>query len=408
MCAIERDGVADPSRPYNVAMDTATLVAMATLILLLNGGVLGLVHRGLTLDVQPAAVDWRIGTLLIAGASILFGTVDKLPAGFIFPVANLCVLSGIALYWRSMRRFCNMAAGWGLAAPVVTGVAAVWWFAQVQPSHAARAIVVSSFVAAIAFMCAWTLVRHGRRYAGASRSVLAVVFCLWGAMSLVRVGYFGLSNEVPVNVLQPGQWINVASVLAYGVLPIIGTTAFIVMCIERIRGQWETAAATDELTGLPNRRSITATAHARFNAARRAGLVEAFAVAVIDIDHFKSINDRFGHDVGDAALKHLARVLENTCRGPNMAGRQGGEEFVVLLDVANAAEAAAAAERIRSAIEASPAPLASKPLPMTASIGVSVMTASDADYDSLLKRADQALYKAKQDGRNRVELRKDS
>ena len=89
-------------------MDTATLVAMATLILLLNGGVLGLVHRGLTLDVQPAAVDWRIGTLLIAGASILFGTVDKLPAGFIFPVANLCVSwSGIALYWRSMRRFCK-------------------------------------------------------------------------------------------------------------------------------------------------------------------------------------------------------------------------------------------------------------------------------------------------------------
>ncbi|MBL8513132.1 MAG: GGDEF domain-containing protein [Betaproteobacteria bacterium] len=389
-------------------MDAGTLVVMTTLILLLNGGVLGLVHRGLTSDVQPAAADWRIGTLLIAGASILFGAVEKLPPGLIFPAANLCVLSGVALYWRSLRRFCGMSTGWWLAVPVVAGVAAVWWFAQIHPHHGARVLVVSSIVAAIAFLSAWTLVRHGQRFAGASRNVLTVVFCVWGAISLLRVGYFSLSGNVPVNILQTQHWINLVSILAYGVMPIVGTTAFIVMCVERIRRQWETAAATDELTQLPNRRSIAATANARFNAARRAGLVEAFAVAVIDIDHFKSINDRYGHDVGDVALKHLARVLEHTCRGPNMAGRQGGEEFVVLLDVANATEARAAAERIRRAIEEAPVNLPSAPLPVTASIGVSVMSAADGDFDTLLKRADQALYAAKQGGRNRVELRQET
>ena len=388
-------------------MDAITLVVMTTLILLLNGGVLGLVHRGLTPDVQPAAADWRIGTLLVAGASVLFGTVEALPAGFIFPAANLCVLSGVALYWRSMRRFCGLTGGGWLATPVVVGTAAVWWFSQIHPHHATRVYVVSSIVAAMAFMVAWTLGRHGRRFAGASRNVLMLVFCVWAVISVLRVGYFSLSSNVPVNILQTQHWINLVSILAYGVMPIIGTTAFMVMCVERIRRQWETAAATDELTGLPNRRSITATAHARFNAARRAGLVEAFAVAVIDIDHFKSINDRFGHDVGDAALKHLARVLEHTCRGPNMAGRQGGEEFVVLLDVANAAEARAAAERIRHAIEDAPVALPRQNLPMTASIGVSTMSASDADYDAILKRADQALYAAKQGGRNRVEFGKE-
>jgi diguanylate cyclase (GGDEF)-like protein len=389
-------------------MDAVTLVVLTTLILLLNGGVLGLVHRGLTPDVQPAAADWRIGTLLLAGASILFGAVDKLPPGFILPAANLCVLSGMALYWRSIRLFCGLAGGWWLAIPVVAGVAVVWWFAQIHPSHATRAIVVSSILAAMAFTSAWTLLRHGRRYAGVSRNVLTAVFCLWGMMSLVRVGFFGLSHDVPAHILEPQHWINLASILLFGVLPIIGTTGFIVMCVERIRRQWETAAATDELTGLPNRRSIAATAHARFNAARRAGLVEAFAVAVIDIDHFKSINDQFGHDVGDVALKHLARVLEQTCRGPNMAGRQGGEEFVVLLDVANATEARAAAERIRHAIEAAPVTLPHRQLTMTASIGVGAMSAADADYDAILKRADLALYAAKQGGRNRVEFSKES
>ena len=393
-----------PPLSYNARMDAATLVLMTTLLLILNGGVLGLVHRGLTQDVQPAAMDWRIGTLLIAGATVLFIAVEKLPPGFIFPAANFCLLSGIALYWRAMRRFCGLATDWRLAIPVVAGTFGTWWFAQIHYSHPLRVMVVSGLVSVMAFLSAWTIARYGARSAGVSRKVLTVLFCFIGLVSAIRILYFSFSVTVPANVLQSQAWINIVSILVFGTVPLIGTTAFIVMCVERIRRQWEAAAATDELTGLPNRRSISATAHMRFNAAQRMCLVEAFAVAVIDIDHFKSVNDRFGHDAGDAALVHLADVLGKTCRGPNMAGRHGGEEFVVLLDVANAVEAIDAAERIRRTIAESPITLSNQRVQISASIGVSVMSANDAGFEDILKRADLALYSAKRRGRNCVEF----
>jgi diguanylate cyclase (GGDEF)-like protein len=174
------------------------------------------------------------------------------------------------------------------------------------------------------------------------------------------------------------------------------------MCSERIRHQWQRAAATDYLTELPNRRTITGSGEAGFQQARR--LQTGFAVAVIDIDHFKRINDGYGHDAGDIALKHVARLLAEHCRGPHMVGRQGGEEFVAVLAVANAQEALTAAERLRHAVAAAPVHISGQPVHLTISIGVAVLSATDLSYDHLLRRADQAVYAAKAAGRNRVEL----
>jgi diguanylate cyclase (GGDEF)-like protein len=381
-------------------MDPVTALTIATLMMLLNGGVLGLMHKSLSPDVQPSAADWRIGTLLLAGGSVLLAFQNALPAGFILPLGNACALLGLTLYWRAIRRFCKLPDTRWLFLPALLATVGVYVFSAHEPSLVGRIVIASSMWVIVSVAIALTLYRHPGDVS-ISHRVLAAIFVVIVVFMIVRIGYFVTYPDAAASFVDGKSWMNVVTPLLVAVPPVIGTTAFLMMCSERIRRQWELAAATDYLTGLPNRRTITGTGEARFNAAKRSGA--NFAVAIVDIDHFKSINDRYGHDTGDIALKHVAAVLEHHCRGPNMVGRQGGEEFVALLEVNTATEAHTAAERLRQAIESASLKLNNAELKITASIGVGVIAAEDRVLDDLLRRADQALYAAKSGGRNRVE-----
>ena len=130
----------------------------------------------------------------------------------------------------------------------------------------------------------------------------------------------------------------------------------------------------------------------------------ALSVAVIDVDHFKNINDRFGHDAGDLALKHIVAVLETIGRKMDLLGRFGGEEFVVLLEQTNHEQALVIAQRMRLAVQHSVFDLTGQAITMTVSIGIATIQEADQSFDNLLQRADKALYMAKGLGRNRVEF----
>lgn len=387
-------------------MDPRTALIIATLMMLLNGGVLGLMHRGLSEDVQPSAVDWRIGTLLAAGGSVLLALQQYLPPGFILPAGNACLLVGVALYWRAVRRFDGHADSPWIFAPALLATAGVFWFAAVSANLLAR-VLFATVAWLIPLLSAAALLWRGRRRQHAvSRSVLAALMLLDAVFMSIRALYYLFSANDPESILDASSVVNVLTPLVMAVLPVIGTTAFLMMCSERIRRQWELAAATDYLTGLPNRRSITATGEARFKSAQRSNA--GFAVAVVDIDNFKAINDRYGHEAGDRALKHIAGVLEQQCRGPSMVGRQGGEEFVVLIEDAGATEAQAVAERLRMAVGLNPLQIDDAAIRITVSIGVSVRGAAEVAYDRLLQRADRALYAAKAAGRDCVVLDPDA
>jgi len=125
---------------------------------------------------------------------------------------------------------------------------------------------------------------------------------------------------------------------------------------------------------------------------------------LIDIDHFKSVNDRYGHETGDLALKHVAATLEQTCRAKELPARQGGEEFVVVLGSAGREDALAFGERLRAAVEATPFASEGIKLNVTISVGIACLSPNDERFDHLLGRADTALYAAKANGRNRVEM----
>ena len=203
---------------------------------------------------------------------------------------------------------------------------------------------------------------------------------------------------VVVSVTTPNNLVNVLTPLLIAVLPIMGTTVFVLLCFERIRRVLHRTATTDALTGLPNRRTIGERAAALLERAQTLGI--GFSVAVIDIDHFKRINDQYGHDGGDVVLIGVADTLNKACRGEQAVGRQGGEEFVAFFEDADRMDALAAAERLRTAIESSEYRFGDAVLQVTISIGVATFVGTDRDYAGILGRADRALYAAKAAGRN--------
>lgn len=163
----------------------------------------------------------------------------------------------------------------------------------------------------------------------------------------------------------------------------------------------EALARTDALTGLANRRAFEEAAHQALQRARR--YRTPLALIITDIDHFKMINDTYGHHFGDVVLRDFAATLSASVRNVDLVGRWGGEEFVVLAPDTHHEEALQAAERMRLAIAGTPTRLAGHACGYTASFGVASLQMGAPTLEALLANADKALYRAKHNGRNRVE-----
>lgn len=160
-------------------------------------------------------------------------------------------------------------------------------------------------------------------------------------------------------------------------------------------------ASTDFLTGAVNRRSFMMRLEAEWRRTRRVAS-NSCAVLAMDLDHFKQINDAFGHAAGDAVLRHLVAVVQASIRGNDLLARTGGEEFAVLLPDTPVGAAAQLAERLRQELAQGEVDFEGQALRITVSVGLAVIEPGDAGIDAVLSRADQALYQAKDGGRNRV------
>lgn len=172
--------------------------------------------------------------------------------------------------------------------------------------------------------------------------------------------------------------------------------------IVRLEQTLNQLASRDSLTQCWNRRMIDELFDSTLAESRRKET--PLCVMMVDIDHFKTINDNYGHAIGDSALQHMVSILNHNLREYDQVGRYGGEEFIVVLPTTDRDSAWGIAERVRSAVEYQPTILADgREIPMTVSIGLARFEPKrDPDRRSLMERADQALYKAKRTGRNRI------
>jgi diguanylate cyclase (GGDEF)-like protein len=217
-----------------------------------------------------------------------------------------------------------------------------------------------------------------------------------------RVALVGAGNETPIDLhLASGSTVR----FRCEALPAGGRFLSYTDVTDLVRHAeaLERLATTDDLTGIWNRRHFLALAEAPWT--RFVHEREPLAVLVLDLDVFKSINDRFGHDVGDAVIEHVAQLCGRLKHDTDILARFGGEEFVLLMPGTRGGEAVTFAEELRRRIEAEPLDVDGELLRITTSIGVAEAEPTMNALGDLLKRADQALYDAKRDGRNRVRTR---
>lgn len=387
-------------------MDAKTIFATASLMVLANGAILAVIYGDLPTGLRCAARHWCLGTLLIAAGCIAFAFGGALPRVAMLVLANAAFAFGLTAYLAAIRAFHGLPFGWGHLLPAAVATACVAWFSTVTPDFQVRMAVVSAVWLWLMGACVWTLLAWPAGQRSLSRIVLAGMFLLFGACAAARAVLYvtsDLSRDFAIET--GGHWLNVLSVILLILLPVSGTTTFLLMCSDRLRRGVEEAAATDHLTGLPNRRSLACHGAVVLERARRGG--ERFSAAIFDIDEFKRINDRYGHEAGDRALVHVAAILRAETRATDMIARTGGEEFVVLFCGLDRAAAFTAAERMRRAVEAARFALGPDGIAITVSGGVSACRPGDRSYEDTLGRADKALYRAKSAGRNRIEIEAD-
>lgn len=228
-------------------------------------------------------------------------------------------------------------------------------------------------------------------YSVSTTSLLTLAVGTW-CMTMIGLGHIDIGQDMSV----PRMVVSIRIAVAFLVLvPLTISSAMAVR--DELLAQLRQAADHDGLTGLLNRRAFEQRMRERLDTARDQ------VVLWLDIDHFKSINDRHGHIAGDAMLKHFARTARSCCRSTDLIGRIGGEEFALVIEVTDAAAAKAVAERLRTAFAERALMWNDVPIHASVSIGATHIDHSVKDVAELVSRLDDALYRAKRKGRDRIE-----
>jgi diguanylate cyclase (GGDEF)-like protein len=386
--------------PWQLDLRSA-LVSSALLALLVDGLIL-LVYRSLPADYRPSLRWWLAGGVLgpLGFLMLVLGDASAVAPGIL--AAHVVTAAALACSAVALRMFQGVPQRRvSLAAAVLLVALDSYYFSFLQPSVHWRTVSLSVLYACLLGSNARAIFRRDGP-TGAIPSATGAVFAIGSALMATR-GLLEMAS------LQPAQALifptATAAVLPFGllgVLPLLSTVGFLLMCTERSQAELERAAHLDYLTGICNRRAIEDLARRAIAAARRHGM--PMAIMIVDIDHFKRINDEHGHECGDLALVEAVRRLRESLRAEDLVGRLGGEDFVAVMPNTDGVAALAAAERVRAAFADMPMRIGGHEIAVTITAGVAVLSAEDQLFSHLLRRSDRAMYAGKNAGRNQVML----
>jgi diguanylate cyclase (GGDEF)-like protein len=343
---------------------------------------------------------WGFAHLMRAGSVVLFGMYGSVSDLISIDLANAVLFLAYAVTWTGARVFDGRKP-----LPLYLVAGPVLWLVVSHLSTFSEAIdlrmlLASGIITTYTWLTAYEFWR-GRSEPLVSRWPAIFLLFAHGSLFLLRTPLASMLPWSPTEQVFESVWLTV---LSFEALLFTIAIAFILLAMakERTEFRHKTAANVDPLTGIANRRSFLndADALSKRHAANRCPT----AVLLIDLDHFKSINDRFGHAVGDSVLQVFAATAKSVMRSEDLVGRLGGEEFAAVLYNINRDKAAALAEAIRAGFAVAATEVDGYPVAATLSIGVVFNQSAALDLPELLAQADHSLYYAKERGRNRVEV----
>jgi diguanylate cyclase (GGDEF)-like protein len=377
-------------------LDIPTLVIVSIFVMAILGLLLLLVW---VQDRSIQALAWWGAAYLIAGLSIaMLSGLLPMNQAVSLDIASALLFAACGMSWSGARLF----DGKEVRPFAMFAGALIWLIACLIPEFEASAIgrmIISSLV-----VSNYTLITAFELWGSRSEKLVT----RWPAMIVLALHGLVFPAQIPLTMWQPeGRELAFASsgwiaVLALETLLYVIASAFIVLAMVKERNEkvHKTAATIDPLTGIANRRAVIGDGNRLIRSVARPG--RPVAALMFDLDHFKKINDRFGHATGDSALIVFASVAKANLRSTDIVGRLGGEEFAAVLPNMNADEALAAADRVRRAFVEAAKEIDGHPVMGTLSAGIAITTDAATTVDALLARADEALYAAKEGGRNRV------
>ena len=378
-------------------LDVPTLFVVVTVVALLMAFWVGVMAWG-----QPAGGAlwaWALALLTFGLGNVVYGVREHLPPGLRILLGNGCNMAALALMLLSLRRFqgvvLNRWIAWG---PVLVVPPLLVLLMEV---HSVRTVLAASVTLAQMGLILHALFDRAHPMPGRGRYMMLAAFGGLGLVLLARaigiaLGWVDLRSAVDRELWQGLIFVTAICALISVAL------GFVYMTMERAERLNFELAMKDTLTGLSNRRAINDELQRAVAQAQRQG--QLLGVLMLDIDHFKRVNDSYGHQAGDVVLRSVAQLLRGRLRAQDQIGRFGGEEFLVLLPDTGLEGALTLAEALRAAVEASPTQWGAHRFSSTISIGVRAGRVGGGDTaDGIVAAADAALYRAKQGGRNRVE-----
>lgn len=343
---------------------------------------------------------WALGLLLHALAYVLLAGRGQLPDVISIIVANMLTSGVFACLLGGVYQFLGRSMPWArMLVPVaITGVL----FTAFLDDYPMRLVLTGVIYPLQLLMPLLALWRSGALRSGRGAWLVFLGLLLQSLMLVVRAVMTALGLMPGGGVMEGGLVQHLTFLLAFVTVQ-SSSFGYVLMALERADAASRRLAAQDPLTGVPNRRATIAALEAGAAQSLQAG--HPLALLMVDVDHFKSINDDLGHLAGDRVLCGVVDVLCAQLRAQDFIGRYGGEEFLVLLPRTPVAGAVELARKLCTAVEQARFRHAGRELPVTISVGaVSARVQPGDRWECLIDAADAAMYRAKRAGRNRVEV----
>ncbi|BEU95819.1 GGDEF domain-containing protein [Acidovorax sp. DW039] len=371
-----------------------SLAAMSGLMAVVLGVVLLGVRANYPTSIRGLR-HWGLAPLLCGLATVTYMVGGFLPAWVSVLGGNGLLMMGFAYFLFGTQRFLGLPdvrrPWYVLFAVCLTLLALFLW---VQPDYRFRVFFFTSTLAVTCVVHVRVLWRNGKGFAN---RLTACALIMQSVVLVVR-GVWSLWMDSPFDNRFTPSLMQSLYLGTYSFAVLLVCVGVLLMASERVRSEFEHLATHDSLTGALARRAVLELADSEMQRWQRYG--HTFSVLMLDVDHFKQINDTHGHLVGDAVLRDVVSHVRGALRASDRLGRYGGEEFLVLMPATDLPAAQAVAERVAATVRN--APVAAGGPHCTVSIGVTSVGAGDANFDVLLARADAALYRAKSGGRDRV------